>query len=461
MGYPHLHWILGVPMKKTLLTPLYLVVASVVSVNAGFGSDLERVVDSEVPSLFEIFKHLHANPELSYQEKETAMYVAAELRRLGFEVSEGVGDYGVEDRISYGVVAVMRNGEGPTVMVRTDLDGLPVEEDSGLPYASVAKGVGDDGSEVFAMHACGHDLHMTSWLGTARMLSRMKGSWSGTLVFVGQPAEERGAGAQAMLKDGLFERFPKPDYALAWHSNAILPAGDVGLVGGYALAAVDSVDIKVRGKGGHGAWPHTTKDPVTLAAQIVVNLQTIVSRKVSPLDPAVVTVGSVHGGTKHNIIPNEVKLQLTVRSYKPEVRRLLLDSIREVAENTARAQGWPEDLLPVVEAPAEEGTPATYNDPELIDRVATILRRELGEKRIHFMDPVMGGEDFSFFGIEGELPIAVLWLGAVEPAAIESAEAEGRVLPSLHSSGFRADAPPAIRTGVIGMTAVVLDLMAP
>jgi len=355
----------------------------------------------------------------------------------------------------------MRNGDGPTVMVRTDLDGLPVEEDSGLPYASVAKGLADDGSEIFAMHACGHDLHMTSWLGTARMLSRMKDSWSGTLVFIGQPAEERGAGAQAMLQDGLFERFPKPDYALAWHSNASLPAGSVGLVEGYALAAVDSVDILVQGKGGHGAWPHTTKDPVTLAAQIVVNLQTIVSRKVSPLDSAVVTVGSIHGGTKHNIIPNEVRLQLTVRSYRPEVRKLLLDSIREVAQNTARAQGWPEDLLPIVETHEKEGTPSTVNDPELIERAAEVFRAELGGDRVLHVDPVMGGEDFSYLGIDGDIPIAIFWLGAIEPSVVAAAAAEGRTLPSLHSSGFRPDAKPAIRTGVTGMTAVVLDLMAP
>ena len=344
-------------------------------------------------------------------------------------------------------------------MVRTDLDGLPIEESSDLPYASVAKGLADNGSEVSVMHACGHDLHMTAWLGTARMLAGMKDQWQGTLVFVGQPAEERGSGAQAMLDDGLFESFPKPDYALAWHSNASLPSGTVGLVSGYSLAAVDSVDILVRGKGGHGAWPHTTKDPVTLAAQIIVNLQTIVSRMVSPLDPAVVTVGSIHGGTKHNIIPNEVKLELTVRSYEPEVRRRILQSIREVAANTARAQGWPEDLLPIVETPGEEGTPATFNDPELIERAARVFLAELGQERLRTLDPVMGGEDFSYFGIEGELPIAMFWLGAIEPSVVEAAESEGRILPSLHSSGFVADAPPAIRTGVTAMTALVLDLL--
>ena len=429
--------------------------------STSFGGELETKVETQVPSLYETFKHLHAHPELSYQEKETAALVAGELRDLGFEVTEGVGDYGVEGRVAYGVVAVLRNGEGPTVMVRTDLDGLPVAEQSGLPFASTATGLSDDGAEVPVMHACGHDLHMTSWLGTARMLSQMKDAWSGTLVFVGQPAEERGSGAPAMLADGLFERFPKPDYALAWHTSASLPSGSVGLVEGYVLAAVDSVDIVVNGKGGHGAWPHTTRDPVTLAAQIIVNLQTIVSRQVSPLDSAVVTVGSIHGGTKHNIIPDQVKLQLTVRSYKPEVRRLLLESIRQVAENTARAHGWPADLLPIVDIHEEEGTPSTYNDPGLIERAAAVMGAELGEDRIHFVDPVMGGEDFSYFGIEGDLPIAVLWLGSIEPAAIEAAAVEGRTLPSLHSSGFRPDPEPAIRTGVTGMTALVLDLMAP
>jgi amidohydrolase len=448
-------------VKRTFLraVPLWLVVV-IASVGLSFGSDLEGRVDAALPELFETFKHLHANPELSYQEVETAKYLAEALRRLGFEVTEGVGDYGVEGRVSYGVVGVMQNGTGQTVMVRTDLDGLPVEEEPGLSYASTARGINDDGSEVAVMHACGHDLHMTSWLGTARLLSQMKDQWNGTLVFVGQPAEERGAGAEAMLNDGLFERFPLPDYALAWHSNAILPAGDVCLASGYALAAVDSVDIVVNGKGGHGAWPHTTKDPVTLAAQIIVNLQTIVSRQVSPLDPAVVMVGSIHGGTKHNIIPNQVKLQLTVRTYKPEVRQRVLESIRAVAENTARAQGWPEDLLPVVETHEEEATPATLNDADLIERAARVFSAQLGEGRIHTMDPVMGGEDFSFFALDGQIPIALFWLGAIKPAVVEAAAAEGRILPSLHSSGFQADAEPAIRSGVTGMTALVLDLMA-
>ena len=447
--------------RRSLIVSLLSLSLAVLSSQPGRAGDLEDQVAGEVPSLLEIYKHLHAHPELSYQEDDTAKYVADELRRLGYEVTEGVGDYGFEGRTSYGVVAVMESGDGPTVMVRTDLDGLPVKENTGLPYASQAVGKGEGGAEVAVMHACGHDLHMTSFLGTARMLSQMKDVWSGTLVLIGQPAEERGAGAKAMLDDGLFERFPRPDYALAWHSNPVIPAGETGLVSGYALANVDSVDITVRGRGGHGAWPDATKDPVTLAAQIVVNLQTIVSRQVSPFDPAVVTVGSIHGGTKHNIIPDEVKLQLTVRSYEPEVREHLLSSIREIAVGTAQAGGWPEELLPLVDIHEEEYTPSTYNDPGLIERVAQIFQSELGEDRVHFMGPVMGGEDFSYFGIEGEIPIAVLWLGAVEPSEVEAAAREGRQMPPLHSAEYTIYPEPAIRTGVTGMTAVVLDLLEP
>lgn len=443
--------------RRRLITGLLPVLLAAVPSPSRAG-DLEERVSGELPSLLEVYKHLHANPELSYQENETAKFVADELRRLGYEVTESVGDYGIESRTSYGVVAVMENGAGPTVLVRTDLDGLPVEENTGLPYASQAVGEGEGGAEVAVMHACGHDLHMTSILGAARMLSQMKEDWRGTLVVIGQPAEERGAGAKAMLEDGLFERFPKPDYALAWHSNASIPAGEVGLVSGYALANVDSVDITVRGRGGHGAWPQATKDPVTLAAQIVVSLQTIVSRQISPFDPAVVTVGSIHGGTKHNIIPAEVELQLTVRSYEPEVREHLLGSIRDIAVGVAQAGGWPEDLLPLVDIHEEEYTPSTYNDPELIERAARVLEAELGKERVHFMNPVMGGEDFSYFGREGEIPIAVLWLGAVDPSEVADAASQGRQLPPLHSAEFTVYPEPAIRTGVAGMTAVVLDL---
>ncbi|MEJ2085149.1 MAG: amidohydrolase, partial [Acidobacteriota bacterium] len=300
-----------------------------------------------------------------------------------------------------------------------------------------------------------------SFLGAAQMLSEMKERWSGTVVMIAQPAEERGAGALAMLDDGLYSRFPRPDYALALHTSAVLPSGTVGVRSGYSLANVDAVDILVRGKGGHGAWPHTTKDPVTLAAQIVVNLQTIVSRQVSPLQSAVVTVGSIHGGTKHNIIPDEVKLQLTVRSYEPEVRALLLDSIRRVAEGTARAQGWPDDLLPQIIVHDEEYTPSTYNDPALMERLEGVFVSVLGQDRVLQVEPVMGGEDFSRFGLGGELPIGIFWLGAVDPERVDAAERGETTLPSLHSAEFVADAEPAIRTGASAMTAAVLDLLSP
>lgn len=422
-------------------------------------SDLHSLVAVNLEAWVKTFEDLHAAPELSYQERETARFLAAELGRLGFDVTEGVGVYDTADRVAYGVVAVLTNGSGPTVMVRTDTDALPIEEASGLPYASTATARNDNGETVGAMHACGHDLHMTSFLGTAELLAGMKEHWGGTLVMIAQPAEERGAGARAMLEDGLYERFPRPDFVLALHTNAGMPSSTVGVRRGYALANVDSVDILVHGKGGHGAWPHMTKDPVTLAAQIIVNLQTIVSRQVPPLESAVVTVGSIHGGTKHNIIPDEVRLQLTVRSYKPEVRELLLTSIRQVAEGTAAAQGWPEELLPDVILHQDEYTPSTYNDPELMDRMAGVFKAILGEERVLEVDPTMGGEDFSRYALDGEIPIAIFWLGAVDPQRIEAAKKEGAKLPPLHSAEFIVDPEPSIRTGVTAMTAAVLDLM--
>lgn len=422
-------------------------------------ADLDEPINEELESLLATYKHLHSHPELSYQEKETSRYLARELRTLGFEVTENVGDYGVFGRTSYGLVAVMENGEGPTVMVRTDLDGLPVEERTGVPYTSRVR-VDHAGADVSVMHACGHDIHMTSFLGTASMLTRLKDQWAGTLVMIGQPAEERGAGARAMLKGGLYERFPLPDYALALHVSASLEAGKVAYCPGYALANVDSVDILIRGIGGHGAYPQRTKDPVVLAAQMILALQTIVSREVHPNDPAVVTVGSIHGGTKHNIIPDEVRLQLTVRSYKPEVREKIHAAIRRIAHGVAAAAGIPPDRAPIVEIPEEEFTPSTYNDPNLTGRVARALKRALGSENVFETDPVMGGEDFSQFGLQDtEVPICIFWLGAVHPDRIREARETGASLPSLHSSEFAPLPDVTLRTGVKAMTSAVLDLM--
>ncbi len=426
----------------------------------GSTQDVNSLVESELASLVEIYQHLHSHPELSYHEEQTAGYVAGRLRSLGYEVTEGVGLYNEPGRVSYGLVGVMKNGAGPTVMVRTDLDGLPVSENTGLPYASQITTKDDGGSDVSVMHACGHDVHMTSFLGTATLLSRLKDEWSGTLVLIGQPAEERGAGARAMLNDGLYERFPRPDFALALHSNASIEAGKVGYRSGYALAAVDSVDITVRGKGGHGAYPHTTKDPIVLASRIVVALQTIVSREVSPLDSAVVTVGSIHGGSKHNIIPDQVHLQLTVRSYKPEVRRRVLDSIRRIALGVAASAGIPDDKAPIVEIDESEYTPTTYNDPELTERLVQTFQRVLGRENVIPTDPVMGGEDFSRYSLEErEIPISIFWLGTIDPERVEESRRTGTPLPSLHSSRFAPVPEPTLATGVTAMTSAVLELM--
>ncbi len=413
-----------------------------------------------ISGLLDTYRHLHAHPELSYQEKETAKFLAARMRELGFDVTENVGDYKVEGRVSYGLVAVLRNGEGSTLMLRTDLDGLPVKEQTGLAYASRARARDDQGNDVATMHACGHDLHMTVWLGAAAYLAEHRDLWKGTLLMIGQPAEERGAGARAMLAANLYERFGRPDYAIALHANSALPAGSVGLRPGYALANVDSVDVTIHGVGGHGAYPHTTIDPVVIAAQVVLGLQTIVSRTIPPIEPAVITVGSIHGGTKHNVIPDRVHLQLTVRSYKPEIRAALLAGISRVARETARAAGVAEDRLPVVSVNEEEYTPATYNDPELTSRLVSVFSSALGAENVIAVDPVMGGEDFGRYTLEDRsVPLSLFWLGAVDRAVYAEARETGATLPSLHSALFAPDAGKAIETGVTAMASAVLELL--
>ena len=430
-----------------------------IATTTSVSQSLDAMVDRELPMLVEKYKHLHANPEISYQEEKTSAYVAQELRALGYDVTERVGKYAVPNRVCYGVVAVMKNGNGPTVLVRTDLDGLPLQERTGLSYASNAKTKNETGEEVSVMHACGHDIHMTSFLGTAKMLSRMKDRWRGTLVMIGQPSEERGAGAVAMLNDGLYTRFPRPDYAIALHDNSSLEAGVVALCEGYALASVTSVDMTVQGVGGHGAYPQTTKDPIVIASQIVLALQTIVSRENSPFDPAVVTVGSIHGGTKHNIIPDDVHLQLTVRAYKEEVRKKVLAAIERIAKGIAAAAGVPADRAPVVKSDENEFTPSTYNTPELTRRVTKTLQAALGKEKVRIAEPVMGGEDFGQFGDGGKIPTCMFWLGAADPGRLEKYRIEGASPPSLHSSQFAPLPEPTIRSGVIATTAAVLDLM--
>jgi hippurate hydrolase len=412
---------------------------------------VRSLVNQEYPRLFELYKHLHTHPELSLHEEKTGQRVADELKQAGLEVTTRVG--------GYGVVGVLRNGVGPTILIRTDLDALPVKEQTGLPYASSVRTMDDKGNEVDVMHACGHDVHMSVFVGTARLMVALKDRWQGTLVFIGQPAEEKGSGARAMLKDGLFTRFPKPDYCLALHDKADLAAGTVGWVEGYALANVDSVDITIRGVGGHGAWPHKTKDPIVLAAETVLALQTIVSREIPPGEPAVVTVGSIHGGTKHNIISDEVKLQLTLRSYTDEVRAQTIAAIKRITHGLAEAAGVPADRMPIVTLLDQEFTPATFNDPALTRRLAAAFRNWLGEANVRPAKPVMGGEDFSEYGrTTDKIPICMFWLGAVKPELIAESERTGKSLPTLHSSEFAPLPEPTIKTGVAAMTAAVLEL---
>lgn len=389
---------------------------------------------------------LHQNPELSGHEEKTAAKLADRLRRLGYQVTTGVG--------GTGVVALMKNGSGPTLMLRADMDALPVEERTGLPYASKVTVKGPGGAAVPVMHACGHDLHMTTLLGAATLLAQMKDRWRGTLMLIGQPAEETVNGAEGMLKDGLFTKFPKPTYAVALHDSAELPSGTIGYAPGFFLAAADSVNITVFGRGGHGAYPHKTIDPVLIAARIVLALQTIVARERNPLDPAVITVGSIHGGSKNNIIPDEVKLLLTVRSYTDEVRKKLLSGISRIAKAEAAAANAPKE--PIVEV--TESTPATYNDPVLTKRVAATLARAFGDSNVTQISPKMGAEDFAAYGRAG-VPALMFDLGAVEPQKYEKATASGTPLPSLHSSGWAPDRERTIRTGVSALTVVALDLL--
>jgi hippurate hydrolase len=408
-------------------------------------------VDAEFSALLGLYKHFHTHPELSFQEAQTSARLADELKKSGLEVTAKVG--------GNGVVAVLRNGAGPTVLVRTDLDALPVKEQTGLTYSSTARATDDKGAEVDVMHACGHDMHMTCLVGTARVLAALKDRWKGSIVFIGQPAEERVGGAKAMLDAGLFTRFPRPDYCVALHCAGDLPAGTVGHTEGFALANVDSVDIVIRGVGGHGAWPHTTKDPIVLAAQTVLAVQTIVSREVPPTEPAVVTVGSIHGGAKHNIIPDEVRLQLTLRSYSDEVREQLIASIRRITRGLAQAAGLPEEKMPLVTV-ADESAKATYNDPALTRRLTAVFERWLGAGNAIAKKPVMGAEDFGLFGrTEHKIPICMFWLGTVSPESVKESIRTGKSLPSLHSPFFAPVPEPTIKTGVTAMSAAVLDLL--
>jgi hippurate hydrolase len=414
--------------------------------------ELSQRIESDYAYLESLYYHLHQNPELSFQEVETSSRLAREMRQSGFEVTEDVG--------GHGVVAVLKNGPGPILLIRADMDGLPVPEETGLSYASKVRALDDLGNEVSVMHACGHDIHMTVWTGTARLLSGIRDRWKGTLVFIAQPAEERSGGAKAMLADGLFSRFPIPDYALALHVTGGIAAGGVGFRPGFALANVDMVDITVFGKGGHGAIPNEAIDPIVLSSRIILALQTIVSREISPQEPAVVTVGSIHGGTKGNVIPDEVKLELTLRSYSDFVREALIEKIRRICQGEAISAGLPESHFPEITI-RDEFTPALYNDPDLTKKVEIAFEKVIGKEKIETVPPSMGGEDFGRYGRTPEkVPIFLYWLGVTNPSLTQSAGKSGVDIPSIHSPRFAPDPEPSIKTGVLTMTAAALDLLA-
>lgn len=426
---------------------------ALVAPSAASAQDLRAGVAEDMPELMELYRDLHANPELSFEEHKTAAKLAKRMRDLGFEVTEGVG--------RTGVVSVMKNGEGPTVLLRADMDGLPVVEQTGLPFASKVTATPASGVTTGVMHACGHDTHMAGFIGAAQQLVDHKDHWQGTLVMVLQPAEELGLGALAMLEDGLYTRFPKPDYALAFHDAAApAPAGTIGYTPGYALANVDSVDITVKGVGGHGAYPHTTVDPIVLASNMVMQFQTIVSRNSSPLDPAVITVGSFHSGAKHNIISDEAKLQLTVRSYSDESRTLLLDGIRRVARGAAMTAGLPEELMPVVTV-EDPYTPSTFNDPDFTQARAAAFRERFGEERVMEWPAVMGGEDFSQFrrAAPDDVESMIFWISGTPAPMLQALREDGTPLPSLHSPYWAPDAEAVIATGAEALAGAAMDLM--
>jgi len=406
-----------------------------------------KQIDGELKSLDALYKHLHTNPELSYEEEKTALRMAKELKTLGFEVTQNVG--------GHGVVGVLKNGDGPTVLVRTDMDALPIIEKTELAYASKVLTRDKEGKEVGIMHACGHDMHMTCWVGTARVLVGLKKHWRGTLVFIGQPAEEVGAGARKMLADGLFKRFPRPDYCLGLHCDSRIPHGTVGYTEGLSLVNVDTVDILVKGKGGHGSAPHTTIDPIVISARIILDLQTIVSRENNPLDPVVVTVGSIHGGTRHNIIPAEVKMQLTVRTTKDAVRARVLEAIQRITKAACMGARAPE---PVIRFDQDNFTPALYNNAEMAKKTSDVFRATLGKDNVIQQEPLLGGEDFSRYGLEG-VPSFFFFLGTLTPDHV-AAMKSGKAPPiSLHSDLYYPIPEPSMRTGVLSMSMAALHLL--
>lgn len=428
----------------------YLIIALTFLLGSAFISadnplTIQQVIQEDIPYLVDFYKTRHQSPEISLREKNTSKALASELRQIGFSVTENYG--------GYGVVAIMKNGKGPKILYRTDMDALPMPEKTELAYASKEM-IEYNGEQTGTMHSCGHDVHMSTWVGTARAMAKMKDQWSGTLMFIGQPAEEIGAGAKMMLDEGLYDEFGVPDYAIGLHSNPTIPAGQIGIAAGYTMANTESVDIKVFGVGAHGAAPHMSIDPVVTASLIVMELQTIVSRNLKPTESAVVTVGAIKGGIKHNIIPDEVTLKLTVRTYTEEVRKMVHKRIKEISRGIAIAAGLPEDKMPVVTIP-DTFTPANYNHPDLVDRIKASAAKGIGEANVLYAEPQMVGEDFSRYGTTiHKVPAVLYWLGTVPDHRVKSGD-----MPGLHSPYYYPAPEKSISTGVLVSSQAMMDIL--
>jgi amidohydrolase len=422
-------------------------------------AQVESLVGGQLPELVNTYQGIHAHPELSHQEEHTSALLAGELRKAGFRVTERVGKY-PDGTQAYGVVAILQNGGGPTLLIRSDMDALPIVEETGVSYASHLKGKNAAGQEVGVMHACGHDVHVTTMIGTARVLAAMKSTWHGTVMLIGQPSEETIDGAKAMLADHLYERFGTPDLAIALHDTNTRAAGTVSLVSGPALAGSTSVDVLMRGIGGHGAEPQVTKDPIVMAGEFIVQLQTVVSRQENPREPSVVTIGDIHGGTKRNIIPYEVKMEITARTFSDNSRQIVIDGIRRTAQGVALSAGVPDNLAPVVTVLDAESTPVMYNDPALAARVKSALVNTLGASNVFADGPAMASEDFGVFGLEGhKIPTVMFGLGAMDPTKFAAAQAAGKSLPGPHTSLFQPSPEPTLRTGVTALSSVAIALL--
>jgi amidohydrolase len=446
-------------------TPLFLhnlavagAILAAIPLAAQSTSSLTTTVPAQLPSLTETYKQLHRNPELSHHEEKTSAYLAAELRKAGYTVTEHVGKY-QDGSQAYGIVAVLENGAGPRLLIRTDMDALPEEEKTGLDYASTVRATNPQGQDVGVLHACGHDIHMTVLLGTAREMAARKAQWHGTLVLIGQPSEETIDGARAMLADGLYERFGRPDFVISEHDTNAAPAGSVAIKGGPLLASSTSIDVVIRGIGSHGSAPQNGKDPVLMAGEFIVLAQSIVSRQIDPQQPAVMTVGTIHGGTKRNIIPEEVTMGITLRAYSDKVRDQIIADIRRTAEGIATGYGVPDSRMPIITVSQSEITPATYNDPALAERLRKSAVAALGAEHVLPAEAVMGSEDVGLFTLDGKIPGVMFWLGAVDPEQLAHARESGVPLPGPHSPLFAPVYAPTITTGVTAMTAMALDLL--